>query len=383
MVLGACPVMLEPATIAPEVDARVLLLESQTGMSLPPDKCELLSQHTLESVNQFFFENALREEHVTGWKTFRIQLKSRPQVPSPYEINMTHEHLRSRIEYMRTSQLSYFSLLKRARQAHGKDTAFELVNLQPAINAGYTIKEVDNSKLVLATPPIIITFGGNRFQMGRYKVIVYQGYIRVVQYSKGLGVTASGYRHPHITPAEGEVCWGTAHGAYINFVESGDPNEALLALLAVLRNYNPESPYRGIGYWAPTIMGIVMPEQLARGVPWKEHCIEDESDTWANIDDDPDDDEYESQFYVYEYRDRDNLDRTLGQWGFKYEHIDGEYKLTLEPYDQTARNLVNPPVVVPAPVSMANAIIDEMTEEDIQLLDQLAAPPVESDTIQY
>lgn len=147
----------------------------------------------------------------------------------------------------------YAALMHRHRiHVESAHAAFSSELLQPVVNAGYTIKEINNDSVQLVTPTIIINHAGYRFNMGRYRVKLAAGTIRVVQHSGG--ASANGYRHPHVS-SDGSVCWGTGHAAYIDYLVSGNPVEALLALLQILRTYNSTSPYKKIGYWIGKALG--------------------------------------------------------------------------------------------------------------------------------
>jgi len=319
MDMGPMPQYLEAPPIQrplAEVEVRVALLESNTGLHLPDAACALLHEQSLDSVNRFFFDNAVKDPSIEGWQAYKIKSQPR-QAISQRDLEYYHRVMQQTATRHRDARIRYTQMQTAHAKQLGMGTTFNLALLEPVIGLGYVVKDITPESVTLATPPIILVHEGHRYKMGRYKVTVGNGSIKVTTYSGGY--SSGGYRHPHVTRG-GDVCWGTAHQPYVDYINTGNPVEALIALLQVLKSYNHGSPYHSLYHWIPVCMDVAWPDKdwVIRQAIMKEGSRDDRA-TWSNLM--QPDSNYFIWFKLYT-KDQDTYVKTVG-----YQYLDG--KLTM------------------------------------------------------
>ena len=197
------------------------------------------------------------------------KLDSSPQVQTwQYNIN-------SRLNEVRRYHDSIIAKLK--DNARDQASIDSFINAPPPDIAGATMKaitalgwELDKATLshkdrvVFKTGIIPLVFKrpeagiDYKLPMGPYHIEwnVPGNYIEVFPIQNETKLQVDQYPHPHVNNGGG-VCWGTGHGAMIQALQKYDLLTAGTILDAILRSYNPESPYIRIDDFAEQVDPLI------------------------------------------------------------------------------------------------------------------------------
>ena len=150
------------------------------------------------------------------------------------------------INKKRTSLVQYFAELNNIDGLKSK--AHE--SLCKIVDDGwFTLDSVDSSKVTFITGPVHLFNSdiNKSIYLGRFFVSIKGGEVKVLTYENNKSLPSE-YYHPHIS-RYGDPCWGSAAAILDRLPKEECYYELMMALKAILQQYNGHSPYRAFHEW--------------------------------------------------------------------------------------------------------------------------------------
>lgn len=166
-----------------------------------------------------------------------------------------------------------------------KNTFYKAIDTILRDNAGVSFVGASDGYVTLATPPITMSLNNDGIapfvELGSFHVsIKYDGRCEVLRGENNTLVDQ--YYHPHIN-REGAVCLGDLASVYKSAVKEARPDKYFKGLLALLRTYNAESPYKSLAEFK---RGQVIGAGVDLSVLPQLEEVNPASSFWLNIDND-------------------------------------------------------------------------------------------------